>query len=107
MQGSRCEKATDRDLSVDHIQMQFVATQVSRYPLLFFLLPTLHSRGKSASSSSSVMLACRSSRVSSGADGGAPFFGLPRWRAGWTGTAAAGVRRGFSRLSISVESREI
>src|SRR5450755_2434747 len=37
MQGSRCEKATDRDLSVGHIQMQFVAHPGFPIPLAVLL----------------------------------------------------------------------
>src|SRR5450755_4271201 len=40
MQGSRCEKATDRDLSVGHIQMQFVAHP--GFPIPFAVLLAAH-----------------------------------------------------------------
>ena len=41
------------------------------------------------------------------AHAGSPFFGLPRLRIALAGVIGTGVRSGFSRASISVESREM
>ena len=49
--------------------------------------------------------ACR--RQTAARRGGSPFFGLPRLRIDLAGVTETGVRSGFSRASISVESREM
>lgn len=80
-------------------------TQVSLKPLLFVLLPTAPQFGQSARFSASVRCVCRSRRVGSFTRS-SPRRGRPR-RLGF-GSSAAGAGSffvGFSRASMSVESR--
>ena len=82
--------------------------QVSRWPLLFFLLPTSHSLVKSSNISVWAIWLWRSKRVGSFTTF-SPSFGRPRFRFGWFKAISSTLTffTGFSRASRTKESLEI